>query len=242
MNVLMSRRQCKRRERMRNFITRRELQLPKDIECFRLEPFIDLSTYRIIGYEVLSKLSGGLNAERWFSEISGRQQIDILHHQLYNISSKINTSCFYNLTIEGFINLEYSDIEYIASFPNVSIEISNASQIYFLGEKASSLLFKKIEALRSLNIKIWVDDCLFEDIMFFKAYRDKIDGIKIDKHEAQSVHLLNMINLLKNSFGNLPILIEGVESENILNLVLTSGANLAQGYYWNHHNLIVKLT
>lgn len=227
-----------RKTGMKKVIARNTSKLPEEIEYFRLEPFINLSTNLIIGYEVLSKLRDGLNPEYWFTVLSSRQQIDILHEQLRIVSAKVNGPCFYNLTVEGFMLLDECDIEYISTFTDVSLEISDASKLRFLNEKSLLAFFKKIESLRILGVKIWVDDFSIDDVITLPVYKGFIDGIKIDKSEIQTDHLKHIIKSTNKILGNIPILIEGIESKSTLDIAIESGVSIAQGYYWERNILI----
>ncbi|HFT1963452.1 TPA: EAL domain-containing protein [Enterobacter ludwigii] len=225
---------------MKKVITRNATQLPVDIEYFRLEPFIDLSTNLIIGYEVLSKLRDGLNPEYWFTDLSSHQQIDILFEQLRIVSAKVKSPCFYNLTVKGFMLLEQCDIEYISTFTNACLEISDASKLMSLNEKKLYTFFKNVESLRIMGVKIWVDDFCIDDVITLPVYKDCIDGIKIDKSEIQANHLKYMIKSANDILGNIPILIEGIESKSTLDIARESGAGFAQGYYWEQ-NIEIKI-
>lgn len=113
-----------------------------DIEHFRLEPLIDLVANRIVGYEVLSKLRYERNPEKWFANVSGRQLVELLLQQIERVTDSIVDRCFYNLSIDGFMCLSQLDIERIATFNNICIEISDASALKFFDAKTRYLFFK----------------------------------------------------------------------------------------------------
>lgn len=209
-----------------------------DISHFRLEPLVDLNASRIIAYEVLSELRGDLNPESWFARLSGRQQITLLCQQLHCVSIKVKDTCFYNLSVEGFLSLNHRDIADIAAFPCVCLEVSDATVLKCLNDKELYLLFKNINRLRFLGVKIWIDDFSIHDLITLPSYKGNVDGIKIDKSEIRTRHLGNIINLIRKILKNVPVLIEGVESERDINKGITSGADIAQGYYWKHKNII----
>ncbi|HCR3980611.1 TPA: EAL domain-containing protein [Kluyvera ascorbata] len=224
---------------MKNLFTRRKYTWHPNIEHFRLEPFMDLTANCAIGYEVLSQLRDGIDPERWFTGLSGRQQIDILLQQIHCVSAQVKDTCFYNLTVEGFLNLNHCDIGCIANYAGVCLEVSDASALKCLNDKEQYLFFKNIGRLRCTGINIWVDDFSIDDLITLPAYKNNIDGIKIDKDEINSTHLKNIIQLVRQVLGNLPILIEGVETEGVKNKSMKYGADIGQGYLWNRQNLIV---
>lgn len=209
-----------------------------DIVHFRLEPLVDLDANCIIAYEVLSKLQGNLNPENWFSRLSGREQITILCQQLRCVSIKVKETCFYNLSVEGFLTLNHRDIAEIAMFSRVCLEVSDATVLKYLNEKELYVFFKNISRLRFLGVKIWIDDFSVNDLNILPSYQDNVDGIKIDKKEIHARYLVDIIKLIREVLGNVPVLIEGIESEHDLNTGIVSGADIAQGYYWKRENII----
>ncbi|EPZ2455096.1 EAL domain-containing protein [Citrobacter youngae] len=213
--------------------------LHHNIEQYRLEPFIDLSCNRIVSYEVLSKLKSHVNVEQWFASLSGRQQIDLLLEQIHCINESVADTCFYNLSVEGFLRLTSTDIEEIGLFNNISMEVMDSSVLKFLSRKEQYLFFKNTRRLKILGVKIWADDFGLEDLISLPVYHNQFDGIKVDHKELRTPHINNIIHIVKKMLGNIPVLIEGVESETDLDRSLRSGANFAQGYYWNKNNKIV---
>lgn len=223
---------------MKNMISHLTHCLHNDIKHYRLEPFIDLSQNQIVGYEVLSQLKHDVNVEQWFARLSGRQQICLLLAQIKCVSDFMADSCFYNLSVEGFLTLNYCDIENIAAYPHICLEVADASALKFLNEKERYLFFKNINRLRFSGVKIWVDDFSIDDMTMLPLYKNNIDGVKIDKSEVHTRHLKDIVGVAKKVLGNVPVLIEGVESEMELNKSILSGADIAQGYYWKQNNLI----
>ncbi|MFU0880272.1 EAL domain-containing protein [Kluyvera cryocrescens] len=229
---------------MKRIITDQGVKWHPDIAHFRLEPLVDLNASRVkancvIGYEVLSHLRDGLTPELWFSQLSGRQQINILRQQIYSVSGKINDTCFYNLSVEGFLRLVHCDIEDIASYSKVCLEVADSSVLKNINEKERYIFFKNVSRLRYLGVGVWIDDFSINDLISLPAYKDNVDGIKIDKSEIHGRHLKDIINIIKQLLNGLPVLVEGVESERDLNAGMKSGADIAQGYYWGRDDLIV---
>ena len=223
---------------MKNMISPVMHRLHHDIEHYRLEPFIDLSHNRIVGYEVLSKLKPDVNVDKWFASLSGCQQIDLLLAQISCVNKSMAETCFYNLSVDGFLHLTPADIEKIAQFPNICLEVANSSVLKTLNSKEQDLFFKNTRILQVLGIEVWVDDFCFDDLISLPSYHGKFDGIKIDRKEISSAHLNEIIYIVKKMLDNIPVLIEGVESEVDLYKGMCSGANLAQGYYWKRKNII----
>ncbi|WP_164971837.1 EAL domain-containing protein [Lelliottia nimipressuralis] len=223
---------------MNKMISHLKYPLHHDIEYYRLEPFIDLSNNRIIGYEVLSQLKHQVNVEQWFARLSGRQQIDLLLKQISCVSESVKDTCFYNLSVEGFLFLTPSDIDDIATFDNICLEVADSSLLKSLTRKEHYVFYKNIRRLQTLGVGIWVDDFCVEDLISLPDYYGKFDGIKIDSKEMRTHYLGDIIHIVKNILGDIPVLIEGVESKRDLEKGMCSGANLAQGYYWSNNNKV----
>lgn len=223
---------------MNNIISNTGFGPHPDIAHYRLEPFIDLSANRIIGYEVLSQLRNGINPEQWFLQLSGRQQINFLRQQIQLVSAKVKDTCFYNLSVEGFISLNHCDIEDIAAFSHVCLEVADASALKFIDDKSRYVFFKNTQRLRFCGVNVWLDDFVIDDLINLPSYIDNFDGIKVDKSEIKTKNLAGIIKLIKIVLGNLPVLIEGVESDYDLGKGVAAGADIAQGYLWNKQNLI----
>ncbi|MDI7383112.1 EAL domain-containing protein [Cronobacter dublinensis] len=206
---------------------------PPDIEFYRLEPFIDLELNQITGYEVLSTLRDGIDAGKWFEQLSGEQQIELLLLQIESVADEVKEKCFFNLSVEGFLWLKKRHINRMTRCDNVCLEVSDSSALKKLNEKKRYLFFKHTAALRKGGIEIWMDDFCSDDLISLPEYKGKVDGVKIDRSEMRSVHLSNLINIVKKMLGNIPVLIEGVETLNDLALGASSGADIAQGYLWS---------
>ena len=216
--------------------------LHNDIEHYRLEPFIDLACNHIVGYEVLSQLKHHVDTEQWFSRLAGRQQIDLLLEQIQCVHESMAVTCFYNLSVTGFIYLTGVDIEWIAAFNHIALEITDSSLLKEMDRKEQYIVFKNTRRLQMRGVKIWVDDFCLNDLISLPLYEEKIDGIKIDRKDMRSPHLGEMINIIKRIIGDIPVLTEGVESESDLVQSMRCGATLAQGYYWNDSNLKKNLS
>lgn len=236
---ILSHRNRKMGTNMRILLTHLQHIRHPDIEHYRLEPFMDLNVNRIIGYEVLSQLRDGLDAEQWFTTMSGRQQIDILLEQIHCVSAKIKEPCFYNLSVDGFLSLNHCDISRISGYDGICLEVSDASTLKYLDGKEKYLLLKRISRLRYSGVKIWLDDFAINDLITLPTYRNNIDGIKIDKSEVNSVNLRNIISLVKLCMGCLPIVVEGIETERVRYETFESGADIGQGYLWGQYCLAV---
>jgi EAL domain-containing protein (putative c-di-GMP-specific phosphodiesterase class I) len=206
---------------------------------FRLEPFVDLHSNRIIGFEVLTSLESGVSPESFFVEQSPESQIAFLINQIKHVSNLVATEdCFYNLSTAGFIALSSSDIENISNHHLVCLEVSDSSGIKKLSDSEINIFFANIQKLREGGIRIWVDDFCFDDLVSLRDYIGKFDGVKIDKQEMNQIHLKRTIELLKKTLGGIPVLVEGVEDTIDLYRGIKSGADYAQGYYWKNENMI----
>ncbi len=218
---------------MKNTVFSPKSSQPPDIAFYRLEPFIDLELNQITGYEVLSTLRDGIDAGKWFARLSGEQQIELLLLQIESVADEVKEKCFFNLSVEGFLWLKERHINRMTRCDNVCLEVSDSSVLKTLNDKKRYLFFKHTAALRNGGVEIWMDDFCSDDLISLPEYKGKVDGVKIDRSEMRSVHLSNLINIVKKMLGNIPVLIEGVETLNDLAQGASSGADIAQGYLWS---------
>lgn len=206
---------------------------------FRLEPFVDLRSKRIIGFEVLTTLKCGVSPESFFVAQSPESQIAFLINQIKHVSNLVATDdCFYNLSTAGFIALSSNDIENICNHHLACLEVSDSSNIKNISDNDMNVFFSNIQKLREGGIRIWIDDFCFDDLVSLRDYIGKFDGVKIDKQEMNQIHLKRTIELLKKTLGDIPVLVEGVEDALDLYRGIKSGADYAQGYYWKNENMI----
>ncbi|POT29230.1 EAL domain-containing protein [Citrobacter braakii] len=212
------------------------------INNFRLEPFIDITENRIIGFEVLCSLKAGITPESWFSEQKTEDQIGMLKFQMESISALgLKEPCFFNLTISGFLALSYEDIIFISGARQRGIEISDTYNIKLLDDEKRTAFFDIIDHLRERGVSVWVNDFHFDELIHLNYYRQHVDGIKMDRSEIRTPWLRKEISLIRNVLGNIDILVEGVESDSDLTAARKAGAKLAQGYFWNVDNLLVNV-
>lgn len=217
--------------------------LIKSINHFRLEPFINLTEDRIIGFEVLSSLKTGMLPEHWFAEQKTADLIDFVKYQLTYVSSlQLREVCFYNLSIKTLLHLAADDIRFMTQFNKVAIEISDIYNMKHFNADEHAVFFNHVALLRKGGIEVWLDDFTAEELMSLYFYWGRIDGIKIDRSEVNQPWLRKEISMITDVVGNINILVEGVESEEDLSTVKKSGARLAQGYLWNVDNLILDVS
>lgn len=209
----------------------------------KLEPLINLRDGSIVGYEVLSVLTDGTSAEKWFALQKPSHLMSLLKLQLAcikKLSLPDELKLLFNISIESLLGMNIKDLNYFSQFKGVSFEISNASNIKRLTNEVRVVLFRRIDELRKLNFEVWFDDFYIDDLIILNVIMGHIDGVKIDRRELHKPWLKEEIRILRKTLTNIPVIIEGIESEEDLSLVSNQDVLFAQGYLWKEK--IIKCT
>lgn len=209
------------------------------VSSFRLEPFMDLSRNCLYGYEVLSVLQPGYDAQTWFSQQTSGYIINLLRIQLESARSVTDARLFFNLSIDGFVHLSEDDIHFICSQRNVSLEVSDFSLLKYFSAASRSRFLSQVMKIRRGGVNVWVDDFCLEDLMSMDDIRDNFDGVKLARSELLQGYLNQETKILVKHLPDMPLLIEGIENENDFQLAVEAGIRLGQGYFWQKSNLFV---
>ena len=214
------------------------------IQALKLEPLFNTARDEIFGYEVLSLMPQGICAENWFSAQKTGMQISLLKKQLlrtnyFNEKRYTNTSLFFNITVDAMLSTSVEDIQFIASFKNISLEISDAYRIFFLPAFRQHSLFSQMEKIRKSGIDIWLDDFTFNELKIIDDIHDQFDGIKLDKSELHAPWLGEVLDVVRRVMGNIPLLFEGIETKKDLDILKMHNIELAQGYYWKSNFILL---
>lgn len=209
------------------------------VSSFRLEPFMDLDRNCLYGYEVLSVLLPGYDAQTWFSQQASGYMINLLRIQLENARSVTSERLFFNLSIDGFVHLSDDDIRFICAQRDVSLEVSDFSLLKYFSAASRSRFISQVMKIRRGGVDVWVDDFCLEDLMSMDDIRNNFDGVKLARSELLQGYLNHETKILVKHLPDMPLLIEGIENENDLQLATDAGITLGQGYYWQESNLFV---
>lgn len=212
------------------------------VQNLRLEPLVTPTTSDIWGYEVLTELSEGICVEGWFSAMDPIKQISFLHKQMKSVGDLcLLRKCFFNLSVQGLIHLSHEDISEISKYKHFSIEISDMNNIPSLTQGEMVLLLKNISRLRLCDINVWIDDLTTYNSSFLPLFLGRIDGVKIDRSELHSGELEKLTKITKEVLGDVPILIEVVETISDLNIFKRHNISYAKGYLWKSSNLVTAI-
>lgn len=213
------------------------------IKAFRLEPLVDTARNERFGYEVLSSLDTDLSADDWFDAQEPAFLISLLKKQLLRIndfSNKCDAKFFYNIPVGAMLSISPEDIYFIASYKKINLEISDAHRIKFLSVLTQHALFSQIKQFRLRGVDVWVDDFTYDDLPMIDDYYGQFDGIKLAKSELHAPWLRKELDIMRRVMGNIPLLIEGVETGDDLDTIKKCGITFAQGYYWQSYIIPIK--
>lgn len=210
-----------------------------NINNLRLEPLVDSVNQDIWGYEVLSELCDNTCTEEWFANMDAMKQISCLHKQMKAVHGlNLLRKCFFNLSAQGIISLSHEDITRISKFKKYSIEISDLNLMVALSQNEMVLLLKNISKLRLADINVWIDDLTSFNSMFLPLFVGRVDGVKIDRSELKGDNLGRLTAQISDILGDVPVLMEGVETISDLSIVNKYKISHAQGYLWKGSNLV----
>ncbi|MDJ0043313.1 EAL domain-containing protein [Pantoea ananatis] len=211
----------------------------KKISGIRLQPIVQLTNDKIIGYEILSKIKFNANVEGFFHALTERNYEILLLKQLDVIrESGVKKKLFVNIPLAILLKkrgLELFLYQCTGQEKNINVEIQDA----FLMEKMTSLqmlkLKKIISIMRVKGYSIWFDD--YRDGMdkWLDTSQIIFDGIKTDYRELRrwkknSLTMKPLIDKAKKFSKS--VLIEGIETESDWLYACDSGADLGQGFMW----------
>lgn len=210
---------------------------------FRLEALVDITNDKIVGYEVLSSLCNGIAPEVWFPKQKPSLLISVLMMQMAQVNQfrgNDSQEYFFNINTEGLLRLKEKDILYFSQFGHYTLEIADSWKIKYLTKETRQLLFQKVDCLRDYGIPVWVDDFTCADLISLDDYAQHIDGVKLDRSELHSAWLEKQLDMIRKTLGDIPLLCEGIESEEDLDEVKALSINLAQGYFWGNRAIAIR--
>lgn len=221
--------------------------IPRNLVSVVYQPLIDVRSNQVIGHETLMRLrdfdgsvispavfipvaeqTGAImELGRWAIE---RACIDMMEHGLGKVVS-VNVSAI-QMKTPGF-PLQVTEIITQYGLPphKLALEITEGIDIA-LETQAQ----KNIEQLRAFGVQIWLDDfgTGFAGLAWLRRF--DFDVVKVDRaflNDCESVQgtnmLSDMVRLLKNR--GMPVLVEGVETKQQVDLLKRLGVNIMQGYY-----------
>ncbi|EJN4070444.1 EAL domain-containing protein [Salmonella enterica] len=214
---------------------------PKLIHSFKLEPIYDIFNKKIIGAEVLSKLSFSSTPETWFQHASDCELWSIIRDETKIISS------FYELIV--FINIPYHFFSDKACFNLQSIhnkrlvfELQNPHSLIKSGYGEYCDTLNYILNLKNSGVEVWLDDVDENIFSVMKGDCSVFSGLKVDKYSFwrnfETNKLEDLINTMR--YSNKALLIEGVETPEHLAMLKNMSVQYCQGYLWPASHIEIK--
>lgn len=218
-----------------------------NIEGIRLQPLVDLHLNKEVGREVLAKLSTGLNADDYFSEVSP----DAILLQFFD-----QIDCIGQMNLPGitFLNLPvrvFADSECIWRLKQLricyrkglAIELQDPVNLITAGSRVIQFVERGLRILRDSGWPVWLDDLKTDICEELINTGIQFDGIKIDRSEMVAGRrntenfrrLIARARHLTTCEGH--VLAEGIETENDLAIARESGAEWGQGFLWQEQNV-----
>ncbi len=196
----------------------------------RLQPLMLAANNLLVAHEVLISLADRQNPERFFSRLTSDDTLAIFFWQAETVLQRSGT---YFLNLPVSVLCDPHAIEPLLAFAHENrlvIELQDPENALTLDEKSKQNLIWNIWRLRKYGWMIWLDDW---KASFHRFYRDAgivFDGIKLDRSLASSRQLARLIKMARQLA--LFVLVEGIETEALLEHAVLSGADLGQGFLW----------
>ncbi|WP_265436393.1 EAL domain-containing protein, partial [Aeromonas media] len=213
----------------------------------RYQPIININNGREVGYEVLSTIEKCDDVEKYFSEMSDSDVINLVKNQI----NQINHICrvnFSSMRKRFFVNVRatsISDRSFIEWLCNNS-QCKLALEVDYQDLSAQSIATfdpHNLELLRHHGHQIWLDDfnCNFGESSSLLVYSNYWDGIKIDKkvlwkfcHDTKGLKYgVDRCRCLSDF-----VLIEGVETAQHLRACEKVRIDYCQGFHWKNKQFV----
>jgi EAL domain-containing protein (putative c-di-GMP-specific phosphodiesterase class I) len=223
------------------------IKLNKSLFKSRYQPIININNGREVGYEVLSTIEKCDDVEKYFSEMSDSDVIDLVKSQV----NQINHICRVDVSSKRkrfFVNIRATSI-YDRSFIEWLCKNSQcklALEVDYQDLSAQSISTfepRNLELLRYHGHQIWLDDfnCNFGESSSLHVSSNYWDGIKIDKkvlwtfcHDHKG--LKRGVDRCRGLSDY--VLIEGVETAQHLNACEKVKIDYCQGFHWKNKQFL----
>lgn len=188
------------------------------------QPIVDLNTLDIIGYEALARWDQGCSPDKLFSYIEGYQIKGVSQH----LAQKVEES-EKKLKKKIHLNLIYSDLFHGFNSNITSVEITES----ILSDNAIDLIKQLCE-----KYEVWIDDAFRGYSALAWAPQLKLSGVKLDKiladflltvYKERYIFMLEGIRHTSHKL-NVPVVCEGIETEEQAKILKRIGFEYAQGY------------
>lgn len=217
----------------------------------KLEPILDLRANSVFGFEALSRaIDCDVNNQDFFDALDTDQLLTLLTKQLM-MFQKLNEqdrdvyhTVFINIS-PALFKIATLWMEFIPFIYQFSIHIEIDAK--YMAQLKGATTFRNITKLRALGAHFWIDDLddtsTWNNILWSELdgrwmnITHHLTGVKFDKHffwqciknRGEQERLTKLISIFKHKCT---LLVEGVESELMMNSARQYGFVLGQGYYW----------
>lgn len=201
---------------------------------FRLQPIVNISSGRTIGFEVLSALPSNFSVEEFFSGASKDFLFKVIRAQL-SLRVDNQLSLFMNIPTKILLDTQLCNhISKLLAGKNVNLELQDPDNLLNIDEEAFYTLSKNMSLLKHNGASVWLDD-VKEDMLILVS-RMHFFGVKIDKSVLWKYRDKNY-SILASFVGALKlctekVLVEGIETKADLHMATRVGLDYGQGFYW----------
>lgn len=201
-----------------------------EITALRLQPLVVLNTGRTFAYEVLSKTKDH-NPEQFFSMLPANLLFEIFSHQI-KILRNVPGQFWFNLPVDVFTDPSFiSQLAETDHQGRFILEIQNPAALVNLTPQKLENFRIGIQSLRNKGWSIWLDDITYELAPKIAQYNLDISGIKIDRSEViNNSELIIVVHTARKMASQ--VLIEGIETDEMLQKAYNANADFGQGFLW----------
>lgn len=206
------------------------------ITGIRLEPLCSFHLNICFGYEVLSLLMPGTNAEHFFRVISPERAVNLFIHQSrFVMTLSVTGSLTFNLPARALVSARLFKLILDGLISGFIIEIQDPKTIMDMSGAERAVLNSRIIDMKKRGVDVWLDDITPETVDFFLTLSLPVEGIKTDR----SV----LCRIPDNDDGLNPfiekcrqlaplVVMEGIETEEMKCRAQNAGAQAGQGFLW----------
>jgi DNA-binding CsgD family transcriptional regulator/EAL domain-containing protein (putative c-di-GMP-specific phosphodiesterase class I) len=223
----------------------------KKIIEFRIQPLVSLQTNEIVAWEILSRLSPELiDIEKFFNEITPAQSLAIFFSQFHAAKSRsLKTGpAQYWLNLPVAVIADEFSIEQLNTLAHDGgfvIEVQDPENIKNLDVLSRFNFIKGLRRLKKTGWPVYLDDVTPDLTADIDSIGLKFKGIKtcrtaMPDTKAELKAFIGWVSSLR-SHGSV-IVAEGIETEDMRELAVLSGADLGQGFLWPEKSLALSTT
>ncbi|MCG9662201.1 EAL domain-containing protein [Vibrio mediterranei] len=204
------------------------------VDIYKLQSVVEIfnqaSNLAEYGREVLTLPKGVENndIESFFEICSVKQFTELLIKQL-DLFKGLRGNYFINVPLSIIANHDSDWVVKKLMGSGLNIEIQDSYDIRQLTEAEFNVLSNNISMLQATNVNVWLDDVGAEHL--FLAEKLNVFGVKLDKLVFWfAPDIKNLVRAYQDQ--NIKVIVEGVQTLELLEKAISSGADLMQGFFW----------